>query len=371
MTVGAQSSCVESSPLPFQGMGTVELQPYFTPVLRRDLMAAVNTTARSLGLRAASVVVLDALLSCLPCRDNRTGRDGLITPATLLTVYAANDTLCFRARGITDRQLRRHLERLEDAGLIRRRDSANGKRFPIKQGGKIIGAFGIDLSPLLARSRELFDMAEHHRQQKAELRGLRARLQKLCAECLALTDDAETLALLDAARNSMRRVGATVAIAREMIGRLSAVLSELLVRAEDCNNQPRGPECQHTQTGQRTASAGQNVRHKEPVKPDTKETGQGTDRWFSMTHIVPFFPDPPRDLHSLQRILFDFGTMLGMRASTLSQAVVSLGLIPALEALNRIAGLIDDIIHPDAYLLQLVAANRGHTAPHRKQGSWR
>ena len=134
-------SCAPSIFNSFAGIGTIEHQPHFVPVTRRALMAAVNTTSRALGLRPSSVVVLDALLSCLPCNDPKTGNDSPITPLTLLTVFACNDTLCFRAKGITDRQLRRHLEKLEAANLIQRRDSSNGKRFPIMRNGKVIGAF--------------------------------------------------------------------------------------------------------------------------------------------------------------------------------------------------------------------------------------
>ena len=133
--VEAQLSCAPSIFDSFAGIGTIEQQPNFAPVTRRALMAAVNTTSRALGLRPSSVVVLDALLSCLPCNDPKTGNDSPITPLTLLTVFACNDTLCFRAKGITDRQLRRHLEKLEAANLIQRRDSANGKRFPIRRNG--------------------------------------------------------------------------------------------------------------------------------------------------------------------------------------------------------------------------------------------
>ena len=139
LAAGAQESCAKSAEHTLPGMGSITLQPAFRPVSRRDVMSAVNTCARDLGLRQGAVVVLDALLSCLPCQG-ADGREMPVNPATLLTVYASNETLCFRAKGLTDRQLRRHLDTLETAGLIRRRDSANGKRFPVMQHGKPIGA---------------------------------------------------------------------------------------------------------------------------------------------------------------------------------------------------------------------------------------
>jgi replication initiation protein RepC len=48
-----------------------------------------------------------------------------------------------------------------EAGLIIRKDSANGKRYARKdEAGKIESAFGFDISPLLARSEELAAMAQ-------------------------------------------------------------------------------------------------------------------------------------------------------------------------------------------------------------------
>ncbi|MFN7222950.1 MAG: helix-turn-helix domain-containing protein [Paracoccaceae bacterium] len=249
--VEAQSSCASSIFNSFSGIGTIEHQPHFAPVTRRTLMAAVNTTGRALGLRPSSVVVLDALLSCLPCNDPKTGNDSPITPLTLLTVFACNDTLCFRAKGITDRQLRRHLEKLEAANLIQRRDSANGKRFPIMRNGKVIGAFGLDLSPLLARSGEILALSQKHRQDAEELRGMKAYIQKLRAECLSLSLQGEALNFVDAARNSMRRAGVTVLQASSVISRLKCILQSAVVTSSTAHsdalaaaNDPEHEQCQ-------------------------------------------------------------------------------------------------------------------------------
>lgn len=224
LSVEAQQICAIQHATPFEGMGAIERQPYFKPITRRALMTAVNTVSKDLGLRAASVVVVDALLSCLPCKDTKTGVDTPITPMTLLTVFAANDTLCFRAKGITDRQLRRHLERLESVGLIQRRDSANGKRFPIHRGGKVVGAFGIDLSPLLARSEEFLTLAEKRRQEADELRGLKSYIYKLRSECVLLCLDDEVSAFVEGTRNIMRRAGTTLTQARAIVAKLTDIL---------------------------------------------------------------------------------------------------------------------------------------------------
>ncbi|ULJ76789.1 replication initiation protein RepC (plasmid) [Rhizobium sp. C104] len=106
-----------------------------------------------LGLQDRSLAVLDALLSFYP--DNELRQDAQ------LIVFPSNAQLTLRAHGIAGATLRRHLALLVEAGLIVRKDSANGKRYARKdKAGEIDSAFGFDLSPLLMRVDELAMMAE-------------------------------------------------------------------------------------------------------------------------------------------------------------------------------------------------------------------
>ena len=120
--------------------------------------------ARSfLGLQDRSLAVLDALLSFYP--DNELRQDAQ------LIVFPSNAQLTLRAHGIAGATLRRHLALLVEAGLIVRRDSANGKRYARKdRGGEIESAFGFDLSPLLARAEELAAMAQEVVAERTALR---------------------------------------------------------------------------------------------------------------------------------------------------------------------------------------------------------
>ena len=366
--VEAHLSCAPSIFDSFAGIGTIEHQPHFVPVTRRALMAAVNTTGRALGLRPPSVVVLDALLSCLPCNDPKTGNDSPITPLTLLTVFACNDTLCFRAKGITDRQLRRHLEKLEAANLIQRRDSANGKRFPIMRNGKVIGAFGIDLSPLLARSGEILALSQKHRQEADELRGMKAYIQKLRGECLSLCLHGETLEFVEAARNFMRRTGVTVLQASSVISRLKCILQskvvtpsvphlEELATANDLQHEQRQEQAPPSNSNKPTASDGQNVRHKETQKSYTKKTFPRTmtELWACLTEIPAFYPDHPTTEHGLLQLLFEFGKMLRIDSALLGRAVSVLGLEKAIQVADQMACKIDQVKSPDNYLSRILA----------------
>ncbi|WKL23589.1 plasmid replication protein RepC (plasmid) [Agrobacterium tumefaciens] len=106
-----------------------------------------------LGLQDRSLAVLDALLSFYP--ENELRQDAQ------LVVFPSNIQLSIRAHGIAGATLRRHLALLVDAGLIVRKDSANGKRYARKdEAGSIEHAFGFDISPMLMRAEELACLAQ-------------------------------------------------------------------------------------------------------------------------------------------------------------------------------------------------------------------
>ncbi|MDE3795724.1 replication initiation protein RepC [Sinorhizobium meliloti] len=106
-----------------------------------------------LGIQDRALAVLDALLTFYP--------DNELCEERGLVVFPSNDQLSVRAHGIAGTTLRRHLAALVDAGLIQRKDSANGKRYARKdETGGIEEAFGFSLAPLLARAEELAHAAQ-------------------------------------------------------------------------------------------------------------------------------------------------------------------------------------------------------------------
>ncbi|WP_081159691.1 plasmid replication protein RepC [Ensifer aridi] len=122
-----------------------------------------------LGLQDRSLAVLDALLSFYP--DNELRQDAQ------LIVFPSNAQLTLRAHGITGATLRRHLALLVEAGLIVRKDSANGKRYARRhRSGEIESAFGFDLSPLLTRAEELAQMAQRVAAARAAFRRAKENL---------------------------------------------------------------------------------------------------------------------------------------------------------------------------------------------------
>ncbi|WP_113168285.1 MULTISPECIES: plasmid replication protein RepC [unclassified Rhizobium] len=125
----------------------------------RDASEARNL----LGIQDRALAVLNALLTFYPESELASDR--------AMIVFPSNAQLSIRAHGITGTTLRRHLAALVDAGLILRRDSANGKRYARKdRAGDIEQAYGFDLSPLLARSSELAVLSDRIATERALFR---------------------------------------------------------------------------------------------------------------------------------------------------------------------------------------------------------
>src|SRR5208283_3489117 len=132
-----------------------------TVVHKWRLFRALTEAKEPLGVTDRALSVLHALLSfhqetalTLPASDPKAGETDSSGPG--IVVFPSNKELSIRAHGMAPATLRRHLACLVDAGLIIRRDSPNGKRFPRRgQGGAIEDAFGFDLTPLVARAEEV------------------------------------------------------------------------------------------------------------------------------------------------------------------------------------------------------------------------
>lgn len=121
------------------------------------------------GVSDRDLAVLSALLSFHPARAIEAGASG---PAVI--VHPSNASLRERSLGMAESTLRRHLAALVAAGLIRRHDSPNGKRYRSQDAdGGPVRAFGFDLSPLAARGAEIEAAAAAVRQAQSEERRLR------------------------------------------------------------------------------------------------------------------------------------------------------------------------------------------------------
>ncbi|WP_274631061.1 plasmid replication protein RepC [Arvimicrobium flavum] len=131
------------------------------------LLRALTEARDAYGLSDRSIVVLEALASCWPEKE--------IDGAAEVIVFPSNAELSLRSRGMAPATIRRHLAALVAAGMILRRDSANGKRYCRRDDrGQVETAFGFDLAPFAQAAAEIFaaaDAARAEAQAMIRLRG--------------------------------------------------------------------------------------------------------------------------------------------------------------------------------------------------------
>ncbi|AOF92248.1 plasmid replication protein RepC [Sinorhizobium sp. RAC02] len=191
-----------------------------------------------LGLQSNSLAVLDALLSFYP--ENELRQDAQ------LVVFPSNAQLILRAHGMAGATLRRHLALLVDAGLIVRKDSANGKRYARKNGaGEIENAFGFDLSPILARSEELAVIAQKvvaarsaFRKAKENLTICRRDVRKLITAAIEEGADGDWMAIEAMYIDLVARIprSPTIADVASILDELELLREEILNRLDTQSN---------------------------------------------------------------------------------------------------------------------------------------
>ena len=347
-----------------------------------ELLGPVRTLRKELGLTSNDITVLTALLSFLP-RDRHTTDRG--TQPKLTVVFPSNASLSERANGIDERTLRRCLGRLDAAGLIDRKNSANGKRFPLRYGGIIRDAFGIDLSPLIQNHESLAAEALKVAEERERLRSLRAEALALRASILQDQHLNEArFSSLATIRNILRRATLTA----DAVLRIIAGLRELGANAAqsygECessgahmdevsaHDQALSDNC----TREMSARNGQNDRQiesikKELIKKDARskqisadQTIAGTSMnrdpakmaWTDFTHVSDFFPDPPQTGEALNRVLFDIGRLLRIRQEKLMRGLQKAGAGRLLVILDYLLGKGEAIRQPEAYFETILRA---------------
>ena len=195
------------------------------------LFRAICEARPSLGVSDRALTVLDALLTFYP-GDEISEERGLV-------VFPSNAQLSIRARGMTPATLRRHLAVLVEAGLILRKDSANGKRYARRDGaGEVSEAFGFSLAPLLARAAEIETIAAQVQADRELLRTTKERLTICRRDISKLVN----VAIEEGVEGDWEKI---MLIFRDIIGRLPraatiddvvSVLDELTMLREEVLN---------------------------------------------------------------------------------------------------------------------------------------
>jgi replication initiation protein RepC len=347
-----------------------------------ELLGPVRFLRKDLNLTSNDVTVLTALISFLP-RDQSPNSGE--TQRKLTVVFPSNASLSERANGIDERTLRRCLGRLEAAGLIQRKSSANGKRFPLRYGGIIRDAFGLDLGPLMQSHDALAAKASKVTEERERLRSLKAEALALRASLLQdeQLHDARR-ASLETIRNLLRRATLTADTVLQIIAglrELGANAKPSYGECHDSNTRADREQSQDQTLGRECASEmsarnGQNDRQIESVKKEhiKKEThvkqtnafqsvGAATMNrdpakmaWTDFSHVADFFPDPPRTSEALNRVLFDIGRLLRIRQEKLMRGLQKAGAGRLLLILDYLLGKGEAIRQPEAYFETIMKA---------------
>lgn len=121
---------------------------------------AMKRVGAHIGLKAADMLLLDTLGAFTQGQDWEEGQRPI--------VWASNAYL-MEQTGFSLSALKRHARRLAEIGVISFKDSPNGKRWGHRDpDGRIIEAYGFDLSPLSARVDE-FEQLQAQLQAEREL----------------------------------------------------------------------------------------------------------------------------------------------------------------------------------------------------------
>lgn len=131
------------------------------------VLAAFKAAAPALGYSGRVVHIVDWLFSFTQPQDWTTGSRPVVWPSAALQQEAL---------GIGPTQAKALNRHLVELGLVTMKDSPNGKRYGKRDPqGRIVEAYGFDLSPLAVRLQEFQAVAEKARQEREQMRRLRRR----------------------------------------------------------------------------------------------------------------------------------------------------------------------------------------------------
>lgn len=284
---------------------------------RHLLVETLRQAAPLLGLKPTVLATLEAMLSCLAPKRNHH------------MVFASNLTLSSRRNGVSDRTLRRHAAVLQEAGLLQRKDSANGKRFTRydPDAGQALH-FGFDLSPLFDRLAEITALALRARQMSEQIAYLKSKIRAQLRVLLqADPTDARGLELL-------RRLRGKLTV--EALSDLSQALPQAVHEAAEDRPEPPAP------AQALSASDGQNVRHHQKSKKEiteeetTARENTGAEEALTLAELVTACPEAAsfslRRIESFADVVSHaqrLAPMIGIDQATYGQAVRSIGAVPS------------------------------------------
>ena len=328
--------------------------------------------ARSrLGISDRTLALLNALLSFYPKTE--------ISAETGLVVFPSNQQLSLRANGMAEQTIRRLLALLVDAGLIARKDSANGKRYSRRhQNGDLREAFGFSLAPLLSRSSEIETLAREVVADRLRLQEIRESLticRRDVAKLIAMATAEGAVGTWDEHHETFREIidgiprNAAVCQIAAAYSKLRD-LRDIIIKALEAWKNPQkssGNPCQNERHIQKSES-----ESSLDSEPDAAMEGAENYRRDSSTcrtingaiplslvlsacpAITDYAPcGDIRDWRDLTSAANVVGRMFGISPSAYEAACATMGSVPAAVAISCILERSETIRSPGGYLRHL------------------
>lgn len=179
------------------------------------VLAAFKGAAPYLGLAPRLVHAIDWLFKFTQPQDWAPGSRPIVWPSAAMQREAL---------GLEATQVKALNRLLIERGLVVMKDSPNGKRYGKRdRQGRLVEAYGFDLSPLAARQAEFLALAEQGRATRDQMRRLRRRATIARNGLLQIVETVAELGLEDAAWQRVAEEGRGLARALQKVERVDAM----------------------------------------------------------------------------------------------------------------------------------------------------
>jgi replication initiation protein RepC len=223
-----------------------------------QLLAAFKAAAPRLGLAPRLVHAIDWLFRFTQPQDWEREARPIVWPSALLQQEEL---------GISESQAKRLNRSLIELGLITMKDSPNGKRYGRRDArGRIVEAYGFDLSPLAARYQEFVQLAEEGRAERKAMGRLRRRATIARKGIVQILETARDYNLSDEEWSTLERDSRTIVEKLRRAERLDAMEAGV-VSLEGRQNEARTRLETLLKDSSKTPSPSENAPHQYSYKP--------------------------------------------------------------------------------------------------------
>ncbi|MBV8894784.1 MAG: replication protein C [Acidobacteria bacterium] len=217
-----------------------------------QLLAAFKAAAPRLGIAPRLVHAIDWLFRFTQPQDWERDARPIVWPSALLQQEEL---------GISESQAKRLNRCLIEFGLITMKDSPNGKRYGRRDArGRIVEAYGFDLSPLATRYQEFVQLAEEGRAERKTMGRLRQRATIARKSIVQILETARDHNLSDEEWSTLERDTQTIVEKLRRAARPDVMEAEV-VSLERRQNEARNQLEMLLKDVKKTPSASKNAPH--------------------------------------------------------------------------------------------------------------